>query len=226
MHLTSQFYLLILSAVSSAARLPEYQRKLTVKRMADDPARLLVNPMIKDQVYFVKYSSETNGEYTRLRIKLDPTGGTPLHYHKTYTETFSPSTSSSNANDLGVVLSNNHHRLAPGSSITVPKGAVHRFYNPYPDQPISFEVELRPGSEGFEKALSILYGLARDGLCNNEGIPKNPVQAFLIGKLGDLNSAGWGVWLTKPLIWGLQAWGKWSGEEDRLIKKYWKGPTD
>ena len=191
--------------------------------MTDDSTRLLLNPILKDEVYFLKYSSETNGEYTRLRIKLDPSGGPPLHYHNSYTETFTSSPSSNNSNDLGIVLSSTHHRLSSNSSLTVPKGALHRFYNPYPDHPISFECELRPGNEGFEKSLSVMYGLARDGLCNDAGIPRSPMHACLVGRMGDFNSAGWGVWVMGPLIWGLVAWGRWSGEEERLVRRYWKG---
>ncbi|MCJ1480633.1 hypothetical protein MMC06_000788 [Schaereria dolodes] len=195
--------------------------------MPDDPKRLLINPVLKDEVYFLKYSSETNGQCTRLRIKLDPSGGPPLHYHNTYTETFSPSpapaSSLPNSNDLGVELDSKLIRITQGESVTVPMGTVHRFYSPYDDHSISFECELRPGNEGFEKSLSILYGLARDGLCNGDGIPKSPVHLSLVGRLGDFNSAGWGPWLMTPLIWGFVKYGKWSGEEERLVRKYWQG---
>ncbi len=51
--------------------------------------RTIVNPIIKDTVTFLKTPEETNGQMTEAEITLMPGGGNPLHYHKTYSETFS-----------------------------------------------------------------------------------------------------------------------------------------
>ena len=50
--------------------------------------RTIVNPIIKDTVTFLQTSQESGGKITEGEITLMPGGGNPLHYHKTYSETF------------------------------------------------------------------------------------------------------------------------------------------
>ncbi|PSR51862.1 hypothetical protein AHMF7605_28525 [Adhaeribacter arboris] len=50
--------------------------------------RIIVNPCLKESIIFVQTAAETNGAVTELIITLQPGGGNPLHYHTSYTETF------------------------------------------------------------------------------------------------------------------------------------------
>ena len=50
--------------------------------------RTIVNPIIKDSVTFLQTAEESGGKVTEAEITLMPKGGNPLHYHKTYSETF------------------------------------------------------------------------------------------------------------------------------------------
>ncbi len=50
--------------------------------------RTIVNPVIKDQVTFKQTAKATKGSITRLEVTLMPGGGTPLHYHRNFSETF------------------------------------------------------------------------------------------------------------------------------------------
>ena len=50
--------------------------------------RTIVNPIIKDTATFLQTAEESGGKITEAEITLMPKGGNPLHYHKTYSETF------------------------------------------------------------------------------------------------------------------------------------------
>ena len=50
--------------------------------------KVIVNPIFKDTVTFVKTSSESSGKISDMEITLLPGGKNPLHYHKSYSETF------------------------------------------------------------------------------------------------------------------------------------------
>src|SRR5690554_3712547 len=115
-------------------------------------SRTITNPIIKDQVTFVKTSEETGGAYTLLEIRLQPDGGNEVHYHQQFNEVFTGVDGA-----LSVELEGETIVLQPSKSATAEIGKKHRFFNPT-DREIAFEVKLTPGSTGFEQSLRILYG--------------------------------------------------------------------
>jgi len=50
--------------------------------------RIIVNPIFKDTVTFLKTAAESNGQISDLELTLLPGGRNPLHYHMSYSETF------------------------------------------------------------------------------------------------------------------------------------------
>lgn len=113
--------------------------------MRDESRRAIFNPVNKDTAKFTKYSAETDGEFTEVEVTLAPSGGNPLHYHSSFTETF-------------LAVDNKLHIrhgpegtpavLEPGETRTIEIGEHHCFYNPT-DEAVKFKVTLRPASEGF-----------------------------------------------------------------------------
>ena len=129
--------------------------------------RTITNPIIKDEVTFIKTSSETDGAYTELLLKVMPGGQNLLHFHRTFTETFTVL-----QGNLGVRTGRfSKKTLSAGESVAVPPEQLHSFYNPGAD-PIEVKVIIRPAHEGFEQGLRIGYGMAHDGLCDQKGMPK------------------------------------------------------
>lgn len=184
--------------------------------MRDPARRHLANPVFKDYTTVEKYSRETHGEYTRFSGGVRAGGGNPLHYHTTYTETFILSEGELSLETGGVISV-----LKAGETATVPTGVVHRFFNPSPDKECKFAVEIRPGHEGFEKFLYIAYGMANDGLCDEDGIVKDKSVMALISDLGDIRLAGSWAMLMNPMIKGLAAYKRWMGVEEELLRRYW-----
>lgn len=176
--------------------------------------RTIYNPVLQDTVVFVKTAAETHGAVSELEITLLPGGGTPLHYHTSYTETFTALTGT-----LGLELKRGRRLLlAPGESYVVKKGEVHRFFNPG-DAPITFRNEVHAGHEGFENALRILYGLASDGLYSDQGIPKSLTHLAVCGLMSDMRLPGLGA-LATPLFRLLAARARKRGIEQQLLDAY------
>jgi hypothetical protein len=79
--------------------------------------------------------------------------------------------------------------LRPGDKAVAPRRVLHRFRNPT-DAPARFLVDLRPGHAGFEKAVKVAYGLARDGRARADGTPTNPYHVALLLEWSDMRFPG------------------------------------
>ena len=77
--------------------------------------RKFINPEIKDVATFTQFACESDGKLTEIEIVLQVGGGNPLHYHKTYSETFVAVDG-----ELGLKLGENESKiLKPGERFTV-----------------------------------------------------------------------------------------------------------
>jgi quercetin dioxygenase-like cupin family protein len=178
--------------------------------------RTLVNPLIKDTATFLQTAEESGGKVTDIEITLMPGGGNSLHYHKTYSETFTAIDG-----ELGLKLGKKQTKiLKPGESYTVEPLSLHGFFNPT-NKEIKFNVQIKPGHTGFENTIRIVYGLAADGLTNNESVPKNLKHTAIIICMSDTNAPGLLTFLY-PLFKHLARKAKENGEEQKLIDKYCK----
>jgi mannose-6-phosphate isomerase-like protein (cupin superfamily) len=176
--------------------------------------RTIVNPIIKDTATFLQTAEESGGKITEAEITLMPKGGNPLHYHKTYSETFTVL-----EGELGLKLGGRNKKiLKTGESYTVDPMSLNCFFNPT-DKEIKFNIKLTPGHTGFEKSLRILYGLAADGLTNKKSIPKRLTHTAIIVCMSDMNAPGL-LTLLFPLLKRLANKAKSNGEEKKLIDKY------
>lgn len=173
----------------------------------------ITNPVIKDQVTFIQTSAATKGRITTLQVRLMPGGGTPMHYHKNFSETFIVA-----EGILTITLKNKTVTLAPGDKMEVKKEQWHRFSNES-TIPVSFTTVVTPGSEGFEQALRILYGLAADRKTNKKGVPQNPLALAVISKISDMWPAGPRIFIV-PLLELMNFIAVLTGLRKKLLKKY------
>lgn len=176
--------------------------------------RTIINPVIKDTATFIQTSADSGGEVTAIEITLMPGGSNPLHYHKTYSETFTTI-----EGELGLKIRKKGTKtLKSGESYTVEPMKAHAFFNAT-DKPVKFKVELKPGHQGFENSIRILYGLAGDGLTNKKSVPKSLKHTALIACMSDMNLPGLFT-LLFPVLRGIAKKAKDRGEEEKLIKRY------
>ncbi|MBE7176251.1 MAG: cupin domain-containing protein [Mucilaginibacter polytrichastri] len=155
--------------------------------------RTITNPLIKDQVTFLTTSRESSGTRTEVEVLLAHGGGTPMHYHITFAETFIVT-----RGKLGLEAGGRKFYLLPAERFTVPPGMKHRFFNDS-EEDLIFRVLIEPGSEGFENSLRIAYGLATDGRTNSRSVPRNVYHLAYLTAIGDSNLAG-GLALLGPFF--------------------------
>lgn len=172
-----------------------------------------IKPTVKDTITIIKTSAETNGRLTELGLTLMPGGGVPLHYHKTFAESFTIV-----QGELALELEGKKMRLRAGSSCIIPPYQRHRFSN-QSDKETRFIVRVEPAHQGFEQSLRIGYGLASDGLSNIHWIPKDIRHTAVMRYLGDINIAG-PLSLLSPLLQWIGKRARKSGLEKLLIEKY------
>lgn len=181
---------------------------------------IIHNPIIGDKVRFIATAQQTGGSHTEVEVSLAPGGGTPLHYHKRFYETFTAL-----EGELGLELDGKRQLvLAPGNSYAVSTGMLHRFHNPGTHQ-IKFRVVLEPADEGFEQALRIMYGLAADGLTDKRSLPKNFFHSAVVLSLGDNHGPGVLTWLAPVFKWAAKRARK-NGVQEKLISRYCKKSLD
>jgi len=176
--------------------------------------RTITNPFVKDKVTFLKTFNGSGGTITEVEVYLMPGGGTPMHFHRSYAETFMAGTGI-----LGLELSGGRKvYLKPGEMFTVPKTVKHRFFNDN-DEAVTFRTIISPGHIGFEYSLRIAYGLANDGLTNNRSIPKSFLHLAVLMKMGDSNLTGI-LTLLKPFVNFLNKKAIRKGIDQILIDRY------
>lgn len=147
--------------------------------------KTIINPVSGEKVTFISTSAESNGLKSVIEIELQPTGeGPPPHYHKAYTETFYIL-----EGELSIQLGKELKILQTGETCTVNKYQQHTFRNDS-SSAVKIQVTVKPGHEGFENALSILFGLSRDDLVTKTGAPKRIADLLVISKLADTHING------------------------------------
>ena len=110
--------------------------------------------------------------------------------------------------------------LSPGESVTVPPGEEHYFFNPGKEE-VQIKIKLEPAREGFEKGLYILYGLARDGLSANGGVPNSFSYSAVIFTMSDMWLTGLGGMILTTAMKLFAPIGRLIGLEQELVNRYW-----
>ena len=175
--------------------------------------RVYYNPIINDTATFIKTSEETNGEYSLVEIQLYKSDGPPLHFHKTFSEKFEVIEGT-----LYLQIGKEKKILRSGESLTVPKGAHHKFYNINNDL-VKFNITFQPGHLGMENFIKIIYSLAQDGLTDKTGKPRSFAHLATILVMSDSNAPGM-LSLLSPIIRMVAKRARKNGTEKWLLDKY------
>ena len=177
-----------------------------------DRWRTVRNPVIGDEVTFVRTASETGGEHALARVLLKPGGGNPLHYHLTYAEEFE-------VVDGRLTIHRDGERLVlgPGETAHAPIGSRHRFANDT-DRPVTFLTTIRPARR-FEEQIRIAYGLARDGKTIRGGVPRNPLQLALLFEISETYVPVLPLAVQRGIVGPLARLAHWL-RSDRSLEKY------
>ena len=117
-------------------------------------------------------TEETGGELLVVEVFVDPGGAvTGGHVHPVIEEYFTVV-----SGRVGFRLDGRESIAEPGRRLHVPAGMAHDWWNAGEEE-ACIVVEISP-AERFEVMIANLFGLARDGRTNSEGMP-NLLQAAL-----------------------------------------------
>jgi mannose-6-phosphate isomerase-like protein (cupin superfamily) len=179
----------------------------------DGRPRRIYNPVQRDAVTFLETSEETGGARTLAELEVAPGGKVTPHYHLTYSERFKVI-----AGRLTVEIDNVRRDLEPGDEAVAAPRVLHAWSNPGEERSV-VQIELRPGSAGFEKGLRVVYGLAADGLVLKNGVPRNPLHAALVLEMGEVRLPGPYTALER-VLWLMARVARWRGVDRELERRY------
>ncbi|ETN47141.1 uncharacterized protein HMPREF1541_01332 [Cyphellophora europaea CBS 101466] len=180
--------------------------------------RTISSPLLGSTMTYTHYSSETSGAYTQFTSTITPGYANPPHHHTLFRETFTCTSGT-----LSITLDNGHPRtLRPGETAVVDIGHIHSLANTSATEPAEFVTKLEPGSEGFEKGMYIVHGLAEDGHSGPDGVPRDLVTVAVVAGMMDTWLSGWGFWLAGPALWVARRVGQGQGVERKLVERYWE----
>jgi quercetin dioxygenase-like cupin family protein len=198
----------ILFLAAFAAFLPPVDMSVGVRS-----DRTLMAPDGEYSVTFLKTGHETNGEYELIRVELEPGGGNPWHYHKTFDEQFT-------VLDGQVLIGKNGEEflLAEGETLTAAREEPHFFKNPTGEK-ATLLVKTSPAG-GLEKSIRVGYGLASDGLLVDD-MPQNFWHLPLVMAYSQSYFTVIPAAIQEALFISLAKIAQWKGE-DRELYKYFK----
>ena len=131
------------------------------------------NPVTGERIVFHQTAAETNGEAVVIEAFVEPGGFVAAaHVHPSQEERFQVLRGS-----VGFQVGRRKQVAVPGTRVTVPAGARHRFWNAG-DDVAQFVCEVCPALQ-FESLLETMFALAGDGKTNRKGMP-NPLRLAVI----------------------------------------------
>ena len=177
----------------------------------------IYNPVQDDWIVFRETARDTGGELMSGELVVSPRGGNPLHVHPRQEEHFKAISGA-----LGVQIGDERRSLGEGEEATVPPGVPHRWWNDA-DEEAHVLVELRPALNT-EIFFETLYGLARDGKTDENGLPNLLQQAVTLNGVnkGEIYLAWPPVPVQKALLAVLAPVGRLLGYKDHYPK--YSGP--
>jgi quercetin dioxygenase-like cupin family protein len=149
----------------------------------------IYNPVQGDWIVFGETAQDTSGELLSAELVVSPkAAGPPAHVHPLQEERFEVLSGIIRAR-----LSNQERNLPEGERMTVAPGTPHTWWNDG-EEAARVSVELRPALNS-EIGFETIYGLARDGKTNKNGVP-NLLQLAVI--LSGVNKGE--IYLAQPPI--------------------------
>ena len=170
----------------------------------------LYNPVQGDSIVFWRTARDSGGELMSGELVVAPSGGNPLHVHPLQEEHFEVLSGT-----FWVQIGDERRSLGEGEEATVPPGTPHRWRNEDDQQEVRVAVELRPALNS-ETFFETLYGLARDGKTDENGVPNILQQAVTLNGInrGEIYLASPPVAVQKALLAALAPVGRLLGYKD------------
>jgi quercetin dioxygenase-like cupin family protein len=135
--------------------------------------RIIEDPITKQRITFLKTAGDTSGELLRFEVLMAPGGFIHRHMHPKQQKRVEVISGT-----LRFRIRGRERSLVSGETLVVTPGEAHEVHNESGADAI-FVVEVRPALKT-ERWLEIVFGLAKDGMTNQNGRPKNVLQRGII----------------------------------------------
>jgi mannose-6-phosphate isomerase-like protein (cupin superfamily) len=138
------------------------------------------NPLSGEKALLVESAEESGGARMVVDFAVEEGGFVPggAHAHDNCAEHFEV-----REGRITIVIDDQERTLGPGEQITVPRGAMHRWWNSGEGQVLA-RVGIEPALR-FQEAIMVLWGLCADGLTNAKGMPSPLLGALFATRFRD-----------------------------------------
>lgn len=140
--------------------------------------RTIENPVTGERATYIESSHENGCARTVIDLDVRPRGGVPIHRHRDHDEQIEVL-----EGQIEVTVEGVRRTFGVGETTVIPRGVKHSWRNPSTEKALRFRGMMTPGHPGFERALRLLFGLARDGELRPNGVPKRLSDVGLVIEL-------------------------------------------
>lgn len=176
--------------------------------------RSFENPQTRERATLVESARETGGKRSVLDIEVGGGGGVMGHFHDVHQERIEVL-----AGTIEVTIDGVTRQVRAGDAVVVEPGQSHLWRNASPTEVLRFRGTFTPGHAGFEAALQVLFGLARDGQTRGNGFPKRLGDLALLVKWNEGLPTGPSRMLAPVFGW-LARRAEASGRAAELLRRY------
>jgi len=182
--------------------------------------RMFENPQTRERAILVESARDNGGKRSVLDIEVGGGGGVMGHFHDVHQERIEVL-----EGVIEVTLDGVTRQVLAGQQVVVEPGQSHLWRNASQTEVMRFRGTFTPGHPGFEAALQVLFGLARDGETKANGFPKRLGDLALLVKWNEGLPTG-PARLLAPLLAWLARRAEASGRAAELLRRYAvEGPT-
>ena len=182
--------------------------------------RMFENPQTRERAILVESARDNGGKRSVLDIEVGGGGGVMGHFHDVHQERIEVL-----EGVIEVTLDGVTRKVPAGQQVVVEPGQSHLWQNASQTEVMRFRGTFTPGHPGFEAALQVLFGLARDGETKANGFPKRLSDLALLVKWNEGLPTG-PARLLAPLLAWLARRAEASGRAAELLRRYAvEGPT-
>ena len=139
-----------------------------------DQRDVINNPVTGETIVFLKRAGDTDGQVLQMELLLEVDARVLEHVHARQEERIEVVDGT-----LRFRLGSEERELGAGQAVVLPPGVPHTLWNVGEGQARCL-FDVRPALKT-EAALETLFGLAREGKTNKQGVP-NPLQGALLAR--------------------------------------------
>ena len=176
--------------------------------------RMFENPQTRERAILVESARDNGGKRSVLDIEVGGGGGVMGHFHDVHQERIEVL-----EGVIEVTLDGVTRQVPAGEHVVVEPGQSHLWRNASETEVMRFRGTFTPGHPGFEAALQVLFGLARDGETKANGFPKRLSDLALLVKWNEGLPTG-PARLLAPVLGWLARRAEASGRAAELLRRY------